>query len=884
MLLQFSVRFTTQFGQNIYISGNIPELGNGNLANAVPMQWQSNNLWSLTIDVYPQKKHVIAYQYIVKNTDGEDVEYGLDKTIAIDEFKNKTVSTFDVWQNINDYRNTFFSQPFAILNTNKTTAVKKTTPKTYTHIFKVKAPLLPATHTICLLGDGKALGNWDNQKPILLQQEGNWYVAKVKLNQAYTRYKYGIYHKTQKTVIALEAGTDRQVGITQANEVQILHDGFCNMDSPVFKGAGVAIPVFSLRSTKSFGVGEFTDIALLVDWAKQCRLKIIQLLPINDTNATGSWTDSYPYAAISAFALHPMYINLSKVAGTANQAIITKLAKKQKLLNALPVVDYEQVMQFKLAALEELFAQQKTEFLKNDDFLTYFNTNKHWLVPYAAFCYLMQKHGTCKFTNWKSHSTYNSTAISRLVNPTAPSYNTIALQYFIQYHLHVQLKEATAYAHKNNIVVKGDIPIGIYRHSVDAWVAPELYNMQQQAGAPPDDFAVLGQNWGFPTYNWQQMQKDNFAWWRQRFEQMSFYFDAFRIDHILGFFRIWSIPLHAVQGILGKFVPALALHKNEFEQNGIYFDTDRFCKPYTNQFILQQTFGEHTNFVLQTFFDGLALKPQFTNQLAIQQYCQANDITEPAIVNGLFDVISNVILLLDDAADSYHFRIAMDKTTSFKNLDGATQHKLQQLYNHYFYYRHDDFWKQQALQKLPALKAATNMLICGEDLGMVPHCVPQVMQQLSILSLEIQRMPKDATTKFFHPNTAPYLSVVTPSTHDMSTIRGWWQEDANNTQQFYNQILGQAGQAPFYCEPWINKIIIEQHFYSPAMFSIFQLQDLLGADADLRRNNPDEERINQPANPQHYWQYRMHLTLEALKKQKTFNTFIANTVQNSGRG
>jgi 4-alpha-glucanotransferase len=144
-------------------------------------------------------------------------------------------------------------------------------------------------------------------------------------------------------------------------------------------------------------------------------------------------------------------------------------------------------------------------------------------------------------------------------------------------------------------------------------------------------------------------------------------------------------------------------------------------------------------------------------------------------------------------------------------------------------------------------------------------------------------MPKDPTVKFFHPNNAPYLSVVTPSTHDMSTIRGWWQEDQQNTQQFYNQILGEAGQAPFYCEPWVNKKIIEQHFYSPAMWSIFQLQDLLGADENLRRQNPDEERINVPANPTHYWQYRMHLTLEQLKKETNFNTFIADTVTNAGR-
>jgi 4-alpha-glucanotransferase len=175
------------------------------------------------------------------------------------------------------------------------------------------------------------------------------------------------------------------------------------------------------------------------------------------------------------------------------------------------------------------------------------------------------------------------------------------------------------------------------------------------------------------------------------------------------------------------------------------------------------------------------------------------------------------------------------------------------------------------------------MLICGEDLGMVPSAVPVVMKQLGILSLEIQRMPKDLHYEFFHPAQAPYLSVVTPSTHDMSTVRGWWEEDRTKTQRFYNTVLGQWGEAPATCEPWISKAIVIQHLQSPAMWATFQLQDLLGMSEALRRENPNEERINIPAIPKHYWRYRMHITLEQLLKEKEFNTELEEYVKDAGR-
>ncbi len=216
------------------------------------------------------------------------------------------------------------------------------------------------------------------------------------------------------------------------------------------------------------------------------------------------------------------------------------------------------------------------------------------------------------------------------------------------------------------------------------------------------------------------------------------------------------------------------------------------------------------------------------------------------------------------------------------SLSGHQQYHFRQLYVDYFYRRQDQLWAVQAMHTLPALKKATDMLVCGEDLGMVPGCVPEIMRQLGILSLEIQRMPKQPGLEFFNPANAPYLSVITPSTHDMSTIRAWWEEDREKTQRFFNNEMQHPGLAPFYCESWIDKAIIIQHLYSLTMWSIFQLQDLMGIDNKMRRENPAEERINVPAVARHYWRYRMHLTLEQLLKEKDFNNELTSYIHSSG--
>ena len=898
MRLQFYLRYKTSFGQSIWISTN-GELGTDLIDKAVSMVYMNEEFWFAEIKIDKDKASRFQYKYILKQEDGEIIpEFGNDRTIEIPAHGIKELLVIDTWNHAGEYENAFYSAPFQNILLKQTTSKgKNITEKKATHIFKVKAPLLQKNEIICFAGNADALGNWSVEKTDLFSKEGNWWVCHKDLSDENfpIAYKYGIYNKKEKKFIHFESGDNRLLyGDAPKKKITILHDGFARFANNTWKGAGVAIPVFSLRSKKSFGVGEFSDLKLLADWAKATGLKLIQILPVNDTTATHGWADSYPYAAISAFALHPLYINLEKVGGKKPVTKSKFFIAKQKQLNSLADVDFVEVMKVKLGILKEIYKDITDDFFESEDYLDFFKHNKHWLSPYAAFCYLRDEFGTSDFGQWATHSVYNKKEIEKLTTKNSAVYKEIAFHYFVQYHLHDQLKAAADYVHKKGVVLKGDIAIGVYRYGCDTWVDPELYHMDWQAGAPPDDFAVKGQNWGFPTYNWKKMQKDHFDWWRKRFEQMSNYFDAFRIDHILGFFRIWSIPDHAIEGIMGHFVPAIPVSITEFGERGIWFDYHRYCKPFITDEVLNEVFGElaakvKAELVIPNDFSSYDLEFTFETQRQVEEYFLHQEPNEEnrKLKQGLLDLISNVILIEDDSADSqgqkFHFRIAVDSTSSFRYLDWQTQQKLKDLYVDYFYRRQDDFWMKEAMHKLPYLKRATNMLICGEDLGMVPHCVPDVMKQLGILSLEIQRMPKKTGADFFHPKDASYLSVITPSTHDMSTIRGWWEEDKTKIATYFNYIMGQWGDPPYYCEPWINRAIVLQHFYSPAMWSIFQLQDLLGMSETLRRENPHEERINVPADPNNKWKYRMHISLEDLLQQKGFNDELHNYVEHSGR-
>ncbi len=890
----FEIHYNTSWGENLFVSGNIPELGSDQLESAFKLEHQGLGFWRGTLEL-PSSSKAITYRYLIVNEKDGSIkqEFGHGRTLEIKGLTSP-VRLQDHWRSLNHPENPLFSKPFTQVffrQRRKRRPIAVSKPGHTFFEFRMGAVRCPKGCTLALVGNHPELGNWDAANALLFDNSHfpTWKAqVSIPCTAQGIEYKYGWYDPELRQFTELEGGDNRRLAEGwQAEKMVFRTDEQFHYPDPYWKGAGVAIPVFSLRTLNGLGVGEFSDLIPFADWAAEAGLKIIQVLPVNDTTATHSWMDSYPYAAISVFALHPLYLNLDRLA--SGKPLIKKAIQTAKSRLEGPQLDYESVMRTKLELARQVFDQEQAAFLDSPEFETYFEKNQHWLEPYALFCYLRDREGTSEFTSWGPEAKYHPKLLDKYAQPGRNSWNEISFQYFLQFHLDLQLQEAAEYIREKGLVLKGDLPIGIYRNSADAWVAPELYNMDAQAGAPPDPFSENGQNWGFPTYRWEVMAKDNYLWWRQRMTQLARYFDTYRIDHILGFFRIWQIPMQQVEGIMGRFNPAIPLHRTELEQRGIPYEFERFCKPYIRQHLLEAIFGEEAATVKQQFLvesstGVFQLRPEFDTQRKVaDHFAKAQDQDKAHLQEGLFDLLSNVLLLPVEGGDdpnTFHPRIELFKTSSYDELDNHSKDQLYQLYVDYFYHRQEQFWREQAMEKLPALRKATDMLICGEDLGMVPSCAPGVMQELAILSLEIQRMSKNPQTEFLAEQDIPYWSVISPSTHDMAPIRAWWEEeDRAYIQRFYQQELHFPGEAPSSMETYIATAIIEQHLRRPSMLAIFPIQDLLAMDEELRRKNPFEERINVPSNPKNFWRYRLHLSIEELQEAKSFSGKLRSMIE-----
>ncbi|MEO0896668.1 MAG: 4-alpha-glucanotransferase [Bacteroidota bacterium] len=908
MQVSFQIHFATPWGQQMYVSGNLPALGEHAEEKAIPMTHLQDGYWQLKIDLEDGFEGEIAYKYLLKNEYDQSIEreFGQPRVIGVEPNRFETIVTKDEWRSMSEEDNALYSSAFLrTLFARETSPAKLNTPETgHTFRFQLRASNVPADCQVGILGNHPALGEW-NEDAVVVLNDGDFPIWKQDValeGMPYLiDYKYVLVDKNTGKVVGYEERENRILRAYPSynpHQLHVINDQVFANPEGNWRGTGVALPVFSLRSEESTGVGEFLDLLKLADWAADTGMDMIQILPVNDTTATKTWKDSYPYGAISVFALHPMFVRLEAVGNLSSEADQFAFDKAKLELNELAEIDYERVMEVKMNYLQHVYHKEGKSILDSDGYKNWFEDNKDWLEPYGAFCALRDRFGTADFYEWETHTTYVQAEIDQLIDPRGEDFDKVGLYYFIQYHLHLQLLEATEYARTKGIILKGDIPIGISRKSVDAWQYPELFYMNKQAGAPPDDFAVEGQNWGFPTYNWEVMAKDHYAWWRLRMTKMADYFDAYRIDHILGFFRIWQIPGESVQGLMGQFNPSMPFSVEELANRGLRFDYDRMVKPYIRWHMMPSYFEEFAGDVVEEFLHEFAyqcyqFKEEFDSQQKILAYLKVQKKLSPEkagyyerIEKGLLSLLSEVVFFEAENGNGWFFnpRIALHFTFSFRELPEDQKAIINELYIDYFYKRHDHFWKEQALVKLPVLKEATDMLICGEDLGMVPDCVPEVMKNLGILSLEIQRMPKDPKTEFFHPADAPYLSVVSPSTHDMPPIRAWWEKDPATSQRFYNQTLGREGGAPFFCEPWICEAILEQHFFSPAMWAVLPIQDLLAMDGELRRENPLEEQINVPANPTHYWRYRMHMSVDELLAANDFNQKLSNIISRSGRG
>ena len=769
------------------------------------------------------------------------------------------------------------------------------TPFAKTVRLQVRAPQLSQGMALYVTGGEVAMGEWDDSKAIRMTEhninEGLADIDAGELADSLIDFKF--FAKDDATGnIVWEYSNNRSVQLPDLADGQVvvydLSQAFFPL--PPVRCAGTLVPVFSLRSRESFGVGDFGDLKKMIDWVAKTKQRVLQILPINDTTITHTWTDSYPYSCISIFALHPQYADLNQLPKIADKALADEMEQLRQELNALPQIDYERVNDAKVRYLRAIYEQEGKDTLASKEFKQFFKETEQWLVPYAQYCFLRDTNGTADFLKWEGHTSWNEDDRAALSNGRTKAYRDVAFYYFVQFILSEQMKAAHEYARANHVILKGDIPIGVNRFGCDVWSEPRYFNLNGQAGAPPDDFSVSGQNWGFPTYNWDEMIADGCQWWVRRFQNMQQYFDAYRIDHVLGFFRIWEIPATAVHGLLGHFSPALGMSREEIEGYGLHWQEDLFTTPFITDWVLDRVFHERAQEVREKYVEPkweghYRMRPEFDTQKKIEAAFEGcTEERDIWLRDGLYSLVSDVLFVRDHKdSNKFHPRISVQFDFIYENLYDSDKAIFNRLYNDYFYRRNNQFWYHEAMKKLPLLVNATRMLVCAEDLGMVPDCVEWVMNELRILSLELQSMPKDPKVRFGYLSRNPYRSVCTISSHDMPTLRQWWDENWERTQTYHNTMLHRGDAAPHPLPGWLARDILSRHLYSPSMLCIISIQDWMAMDENLRLDDPDAERINIPANPKHYWRYRMHVNLEDLMENQDFNGNMIEMITNSGR-
>ena len=890
MTVQFNIEYKAMFGEQIVVNIQTEEGG-----LKLPLETTDGERWACDWCVESPEKSYTYYYSVEREGRAVKTEWLMIKhQLDVNARKAAVYTLYDHWKAMPEDAYLYSSAFTDCINHQVPQEMK---PETGSKIVRliVRAPQLRDGERLGVLGADKALGAWDVQKILpMTQHTYNEWVADIDaahLEGSHLEFKF-VAFRNAKNELLWEASMNRTVDLPEMKAGELVS---YELDQAFFalynrKLAGTLVPVFSLRTRKSAGIGDFGDLKVMIDFVASTGQKVLQLLPINDTTITHTWTDSYPYSCISVFAIHPQYANLHALPELKDAKARAEAEKTRAELNALDKIDYEKVNDFKINYLRQIFNQEGGKMMKTAEYKAFFQDTELWLVPYAQYSYLRDKNGTADFNQWPDYQVWDEAERKALTDPKTAAYKNVAFFYFVQFVLDRQMQEAHEHAKAKGVILKGDIPIGVNRNGCDVWMEPKYFNLNGQAGAPPDDFSANGQNWGFPTYNWFEMLKDGCQWWNRRFQNMARYFDAYRIDHVLGFFRIWEIPVSSVHGLLGQFAPALAMSREEIESYGLHFQDDRFTRPFITDWVLDRVFHERAGEVKEKYLDRLdderyQMKPEVDTQRKVEAlFADVTDEKELWLRDGLYALISDVLFVRDHTNPGvFHPRISAQLDFIYESLYDNDKAAFNRLYNDYFYRRNNQFWYQEAMKKLPKLVQATRMLVCAEDLGMVPDCVPWVMDELKILSLELQSMPKDPSVKFGHLSRNPYRSVCTISSHDMPTLRMWWDENIQRTQEYYNTMLYRQGPAPHPLPGWLASDIISRHLTSPSMLCILSIQDWLATDEALRLPDANAERINIPANPKHYWRYRMHLNIEDLAADKRFVQNITEMISQSGR-
>lgn len=921
--LHFRINCHCSYGQFLYVAGNLPELGSWKAENAIRMTYMNDDWWEVDVKLpFSSEVRKIEYKYFISNGPAyvqwepegnhslELAPINIPSLIEIDDhyhWHDPLMDTFmrNAFTGVLNKRESPLAAPMI-----KTVGFQQNTLQLF---FTVCCPSIQRTQRLFVVGDTQELGSWDPIRGVELYDSNYpiWtgHVA-ISRNSVPFHYKYVIIDKNGKDIWENEA--DRYCeGITSkaidsaAPATLIVSDWYvCPDKQGFFHGFGVYAPLFSMKTSKSCGIGQYTDIIGLVDVCNKIGASLIQLLPINDTTDKGDWADSYPYRQVSCFALHPIFIDLEDTLVEIPANIQKLINDARNVLDNKPEVDYPNVYKTKMSILKMIFDLVKSNIDKDPKFQAFITKEHEWLDPYALYCHFRDQYGTSDYNEWPEHKTISPAEIQTL---SKQLHNELLYIYWQQYICDYQFKKSREYANNHHVVLKGDLPIGVFLNSVECWAFPKNFRKEMQAGAPPDDFSGDGQNWKFPTYDWEYMATDGYSWWEKRLKRMSELFQALRVDHVLGFFRIWEIPRDScIRGMLGHFFPCIPLSKEELCEKGLW-DIDRYVKPYVRWHLLRDKFGDEAEFVSHKYFNSMnrdawddwyEFKDEYNTEKKIDE-AVSKDISDLGkrkhYRDCLMQLLGDVLLLEIDG--KYHVRTTVDiehieetpngpvkvGSPSFLELDEGTRNEMMKLYNDFTFKRQTNLWVEKAHPKLNVLKYSTNMLICVEDLGQITEGIIDCLKSNAFISLEVQRMSKDSKETWSNHNNFPYLSVCCPATHDMSSLRGWWEENRSKTEDFWHNVLLRHDLAPSSCEPWISETILKQHLYSDSMWAIFLLQDITGVRENLRRQAPSDERINLPSDSDYHWRYRYPYSFEELTNDNGFANHIHSLVEQSGR-
>jgi len=618
---------------------------------------------------------------------------------------------------------------------------------------------------------------------------------------------------------------------------------------------GISIPVAALRTAACCGTGEFADLVPLGRWCRDAGLDLIQLLPINDTG-----TNSSPYSALSAFALHPLYLNLDGVPGAAQYA-----PEIERFRNEAPrKLAYASTLAFKLSIAERAWSDGAGA-LGEDPAFAKWRAENPWVVSYSVFTALKKETGNAPWSSWGEMADPSPAQTTGWWNAHSVQCMPAA---WIQYLLERQLVDAARELHSMGIFLKGDLPILMSRESADVWAERGFFDLTGIAGAPPDMFSPLGQNWGFPVYDWESLGRAGYRWWKDRLRQAGKFFHAFRIDHVLGFFRIWRIPQGEVTGLLGRFSPSAGLSRTDLEALG--FDNGRLrwlSLPHASGAEVAAAHVPSTYLKRIGSEDLYNLAPEYDGESVLR------GLDEPQEVKDFLLSLHSNRSLLADGPGMYYPAWYLETKKGFQSLSSDEKKELKDLVAKRRQ-ESEEGWERTGRTLLSEVQDSTDMLVCAEDLGDVPRCVPRVLQDLGILGLRIvrwareyEKTPPGQQAPFTPPSRYSLLSVCTPSVHDTTTVRGWWEEDPAERELFFRS-MGESGTCPLHVTVPLLEKILAHCCSAQSLLCMFQVQDLLDLDEDLWDKDPGAGRINVPGtvNEQN-WTWRMPLPVEQLSKR-----------------